>query len=548
MDTSIEHRESPGTVTLVDLDGNISAKHSSSQKEIILSPTPSADPNDPLNWSPWRKWRTTLCTLLFTWCICCSSSACFSVFVPIYEQSGISLDHLNQGTGYMYLLFGWGLLFWQPLALTFGRRGVFLLCLLGTCMMNVWAGYAVTNGQWIASRILIGFFGAPSEALAEVVMADLWFAHERGTYMGLYVMALYGGQLAAVPAGYITNAMGWPWVLWFCAILNAFGFVACFFCLEETMYNREELPTTNVSAVGAVAASSAEAVNSTEKDLRTKKPDSSADSDSSMRGRDLSASAGTSYPVRSYWQKLAFFRALDGRRNTFWEQAYKPLLLVRFPGIVFGGFIYGCYLNWFSIVNATVSIFFSASPYDWSAANVGLSYIAELLGTYLSGFVAGRLADRLTIYLAKRNGGVMEPEFRLWMFALLALLAPFGLFLYGIGYAHGLSYWSMLFGMVMIGFVGPACGSLTVTYIVDCYREISGEALITVILIRNTMNFGFNYGVTPWVDNMGAQNTFLVAGVVAFVSTLVFLIMIFWGKKMRMACAATYWEMVEDSL
>lgn len=73
----------------------------------------------------------------------------------------------------MYLLFGWGLLFWQPLALTFGRRGVFLCCLLGTCMMNLWAGYAKTNGTWIATRILIGFFGSPSEALAEVVMADL---------------------------------------------------------------------------------------------------------------------------------------------------------------------------------------------------------------------------------------------------------------------------------------------------------------------------------------------------------------------------------------
>lgn len=545
MDVSIEHRESPGTVTLVDLAGNIHAKHSSTQKEIILSPTPSADPNDPLNWSPWRKWRTTLCTLLFTWCVCCSSSACFSVFVPIYEQSGISLDHLNQGTGYMYLLFGWGLLLWQPLALTFGRRGVFLLCLLGTCLMNVWAGYAVSNGTWIASRILIGFFGAPSEALAEVVMADLWFAHERGTYMGLYVMALYGGSLSPVPAGYITNAMGWPWVLWWCAILNAFGFVSCFFFLEETMYHREALPTTNY--VRDVAASSVDAVISTEKDLSATKPETAADSDSSsMRGREM-ALAGTSYPVRSYWQKLAFFRSLNGRRNTFWEQTYKPLLLIRFPGIIFGGFIYGCYLNWFSIVNATVSVFFTSSPYNWSSANVGLSYIAEVLGTYVSGFVAGRLADRLTIFLAKRNNGVMEPEFRLWIFGLLALLAPFGLFLYGIGYAHGLNYWALLFGMVMIGFVGPACGSLTVTYIVDCYREMSGEALITVILIRNTMNFGFNYGVTPWVDNMGAQNTFLVAGVIAFVTTLVFLIMIVWGKKMRMAGAATYWKFVEES-
>ena len=73
----------------------------------------------------------------------------------------------------MYLLFGWALLFWQPMALTFGRRGVYLICLLGTSMINVWAGYAASNSTWIATRILIGFFGAPSEALVEVTMTDL---------------------------------------------------------------------------------------------------------------------------------------------------------------------------------------------------------------------------------------------------------------------------------------------------------------------------------------------------------------------------------------
>ncbi|CAK7565215.1 MAG: hypothetical protein SEPTF4163_003126 [Sporothrix epigloea] len=542
MDVSLEHRESPGTVTLVDLTGTIHAKHSTAHKEIILNPMPSADPEDPLNWSLWRKWRATLCVLLFTWCVCVSSSACFSVFKPIFEQSGISFDHLNQGTGYMFLLYGWGLLFWQPLALTFGRRGVFLLCLLGTCLMNVWAGYAATNATWIASRTLIGFFGAPSEALIEVVVADLWFVHERGTYMGLYVVALYGGQIAAVPAGYISNSMGWPWVLWWCAILNAIGFVVCFFCLEETMYHRvESLPTTNTKVTTA-AASSGGAVETAV--LEKSAEAGVADSDSSTRARE--AATGLSYPVKTYRQKLALFIPLNGRRNTFWEQIYAPLLLMRFPGIIFGGFIYGWYLNCFSIVNATVSIFFTAEPYNWSDANVGLSYIAEVLGTYISGFIAGKVADRLTIYLAKRNGGVMEPEFRLWLFALLSILAPAGLFMYGIGFAHGVSYWLMLFGMLLIGFIGPACGSLTVTYIVDCFREVSGEALIAVVLIRNTINFGFGYAVTPWVENMGAQNAFLMAGLIALGASGTFVIMVVWGKKMRMSGAPAYWKYVDS--
>lgn len=301
-------------------------------------------------------------------------------------------------------------------------------------------------------------------------------------------MALYGGQMASVPSGFISNAQGWPWVLWWCAILNAFGFVVCFFFLEETLYHRELLPVTEASSgvpvVHEKMASFTVAADGSNTETDSKgMPEAVSPTTGSITG----PTTGMSYPVRSYAQKLLPFVPLNGRSNTFWQQAYKPLLLVRFPGIVFGGFIYGCYLNWYAMVNATVSVYLTSPPYNWSAANIGLSYIAELIGTYASGFVAGRLADRLSLYLAKRNNGVMEPEFRLWIFSLLAILAPAGLFLYGIGYAHGLNQWALLVGMGFIGFVGPACGSLTVSYIVDCYRDISGEALITVILIRNTV-------------------------------------------------------------
>jgi MFS family permease len=102
-----------------------------------------------------------------------SSAAIYSVFVPISIETGLSLDDLNAGTGYMFLLFGWGCLFWQPLGLTYGRRGMLLFSLLGTVAINCWSANAKSNGTWIATRMLIGFFGAPVESLAEVCIADV---------------------------------------------------------------------------------------------------------------------------------------------------------------------------------------------------------------------------------------------------------------------------------------------------------------------------------------------------------------------------------------
>lgn len=45
----------PGTVHLVDLHGTMHTIHDASHKDIVLVPTPSDDPDDPLNWSPRRK-------------------------------------------------------------------------------------------------------------------------------------------------------------------------------------------------------------------------------------------------------------------------------------------------------------------------------------------------------------------------------------------------------------------------------------------------------------------------------------------------------------
>lgn len=37
----------------------------------------------------------------------------------------------------------------------------------------IWVPYTSTNGQWIASKVLQGFFGAPIESLCEISVTDI---------------------------------------------------------------------------------------------------------------------------------------------------------------------------------------------------------------------------------------------------------------------------------------------------------------------------------------------------------------------------------------
>jgi hypothetical protein len=55
----------PGTVHLVDLEHTLLARHAGNGTgDIVLVPTPSDDPDDPLNWVPRRKFTATICTSL----------------------------------------------------------------------------------------------------------------------------------------------------------------------------------------------------------------------------------------------------------------------------------------------------------------------------------------------------------------------------------------------------------------------------------------------------------------------------------------------------
>ena len=56
----------PGTVHLVDQERLLNAKHAGGrQKDIVLVPAASDDPDDPLNWAPKRKLLSTVCACVY---------------------------------------------------------------------------------------------------------------------------------------------------------------------------------------------------------------------------------------------------------------------------------------------------------------------------------------------------------------------------------------------------------------------------------------------------------------------------------------------------
>lgn len=176
------------------------------------------------------------------------------------------------------------------------------------------------------------------------------------------------------------------------------------------------------------------------------------------------------------------------------KRAKQSLTYLSWPVIFYAGFSYGSYLIWFSVLNATASVILSGPGYNFSASMVGLSYVSCFIGVIIGSLVSGRVSDWLAVKLARRNNGIMEAEHRLWPFALNLVMIPGPLLLWGVGAAHQIHCFGLVFAMGCLAFTSALGVTLSVNYLIDSYHDISGDAIVTVILVRNTMAFAVNYG------------------------------------------------------
>lgn len=529
MSQSTDQDHVPGTVCLVDVAGQASsALHDASHKDIVLVPRPSSDPNDPLNWTYRRKLLAVSMAYLYVLGTGIATSLQYSVLADITADTGISTANLVQGTGVMFLFFGWACLIWQPIALTYGRRGVYLITMLLTVPMMAWTAYSSSPGEWFAHRVLIGIIVSPIESLCEVTVFDLFFAHNRGTYMGLYVFILFGSNfLAPLVAGWFNDAYGWRWTMHFGAIICAVCFVVMFFFMEETIYFRD-------NAIEGQDVGTSEGHDT----------EGGTDNTGSEKGIPeattpypaTSTRASASRNINSGWGKYGLFKVFPGRPSNLdmLRMTYRPVIMIfRLPTVAWAGFLYGINLAWYNVLNGTASPVLTGAPYNWSAALVGCVYTGPILGAAVASLWSGNAADWVALQLARRNNGIREPEHRLWVLAVSGIISSAGLITWGVGAYHDVHWVGLVFGLGMLTFGCVTGGAIAVSYNVDCFKEIAGETTVSIMLIRNTIGFGFSYAITPWWTTQGLQDCFITAAMISIACTFTFLVIIMYGKRIR---------------
>lgn len=463
----------PGTVHLIDIEGTSNLQHGKHNNDIILIPQPTNNPNDPLNWSSKRRWNSTVWQIFWTFFGAMYINGLTPAYLLIEKDTGIPISDLNLGNGLMYLFFAIGNFVTQPLALNFGRRPAAFFSFLITTFLVLWASFMQTSAEWYVNRTLIGIFCSGIECLPELTITDTKFVHERGFHMGFYTWSIFGGAFfAPIPAGFLADAYGWRWINRMYAILGIVMSIGIFFCFEETMFYRPTIINEFLDA-----ESNPKAVEDTASSELKPKP--------TVQSREP-IEAGETYAVRSYMERLKLWGNRDPQQPyTFFKFLLLPLILLRYPSIVFSGLLVGSVLAWYNVLLGTMTTVFGSAPYNFSANMIGLTYLACVIGTTFGCLIAGQWNDRLATWMARRNKGIKEPEARLWGAIVPLILHPAGCILYGVGAAHQIHWAGLCVGVAIVTAAIVMGATLALSYAVDCYKEIAGEAVITVILIRN---------------------------------------------------------------
>lgn len=185
-------------------------------------------------------------------------------------------------------------------------------------------------------------------------------------------------------------------------------------------------------------------------------------------------------PPKSYVQTL---KPWNGRlaKDKWIRVMVRPFILFAYPAVLWSSLVYALAVGWLIVLSESVAhIYQNRESYNFTSLQVGLVYIAPFVGGVLGTAVAGKISDIVVRYMARKNDGVYEPEFRLIMAIPIALSTTIGLMGFGWS-AEEKDNWivpTIFFGVISFGC--SLASTTAVTFVVDSYRVYAGEALVTL--------------------------------------------------------------------
>ncbi|KAL9102149.1 MAG: hypothetical protein Q9163_002680 [Psora crenata] len=495
-----------------------------SKDNLKLHPQPTADSRDPLNWSTFKK-HTILGIVMFKYAARRPPNGLQEVLIS--TELGITYSQVNWTVAIPALGLAVGPLFWSSLADIYGRRIIFVIGTIISFAATVGAAKPGNYGGYMAARFFQGFGVSPGATVGMAVVGDLFFEHQRGQKLGLWVLAIDSGLLVGPILGGFMDLVSSAWIQWFTAILFAALLVLELAFMPETLYPRNYML--------ARLPSSAPSDHS-----KTDIEKFSHASESNASDIDL---------PRTTSLLFLNFRPVPGMRHPKpWDSVWRFILTFKYPIVVIGTLTY-CF-TWYWWILSIITMLPAAYP-TYKPQIQGLLFLGLLLGTLFSEVLcSGALSDSIVAKLAAKEHGLRVPEMRLWLAYPAALLSAIGLIVWGISVDKAY-HWMVGQIAFFLFAAGIQMGNTIITsYVVDSYPLQSMSVITFYSVFLNLSAFIDPFFIAPWQAKSGFTLSFAAQGIITFFAAVPVIAALHkWGPAIRHKSGEMGWLNPEyDSL
>lgn len=511
-----------------------SARPPPENQGIVLIPQPSTSPEDPLNWSWWKKhavlaalipgcllsdWTLTWGTTVFElqapeWYVPHVAQSSGPSTNPSQEHDGPSRCPIGQ-SWHLYARAGWSpsgttvpaiRKVWQlsryqassdVLTIQYNRLPVLFWSQLLSLVVTIGATFAPGYASFTAMRTLQGFFGAAPQVIGLSIIHDMFFFHERTRKINIWAASfLIGPYLGPFISSLILLKLDWRPDFGVLAGFYAFSVLMVVIFGDETLFDRSTMVKLPVGH---------------RQPFQRRRP--------YRLSRHLTHLT-VGIPMR---------RRCPNSPTLLTVFKHQCSLLVR-PCLLIPTALFVTPVTMWTIgMVSTISMFVLPPPpmgYGFSYVGLSMLYFAPMIGTMLAEFWGHWFND----VLARRY---RQPEGRLTAVYPAAVIGAGGLILFGQTLQNHLSWVGLAFGWAMLCFCTLGCMTAISAYLLDCFPDHAALASAWVNFWRVVGGFAVVYFQIEWVHGSGPGTAFGYQAVIIAATTVTVFATQAWGRRWR---------------
>ncbi|KAF2765031.1 MFS general substrate transporter [Teratosphaeria nubilosa] len=206
------------------------------------------DPENPQNWSQFKKFFVTFEICLLTTSVYIGSSIYSAGTESVVAIFGVSRVAATLGLTLFVAGYGLGPMLWSPMSEIpqVGRNPIYIGTLVIFVAFQAPTALATNFGMLLAFRFLTGFFGSPVLATGGASLSDMYAPKQRAYAMSIWgIAAVCGPTLGPLIGGFAVQygpvrggfTAPWTWPIWELMWLSGFCLVFLFFFFPETSAN-----------------------------------------------------------------------------------------------------------------------------------------------------------------------------------------------------------------------------------------------------------------------------------------------------------------------